>query len=224
MNELIDRIKEIMTQVSTAQARIEDLNDEYKKIYQEIDKMLSDNNLNNPNEFSDLWEFYNYWKINLKSYSERRVFVIKLYKNISERKEEVRLKTQSHIYVNKNRIVELKSIGKNQFDLSKLVKYCEELNVVFGSGSYLSTTMLIRAIIDHVPPIFAAQSFSDVSKKYGSRSFRESMNNLNNSSRKISDSFLHTQIRKSEVLPNSTQVDFSNDLDVLLAEIFRILK
>ena len=50
------------------------------------------------------------------------------------------------------------------------------------------------------------------------------MENLNNSSRKISDSHLHTQIRKKEVLPNSNQVDFTNDLDVLLAEIYRVLK
>jgi hypothetical protein len=35
---------------------------------------------------------------------------------------------------------------------------------------------------------------------------------------------LHYQIRKSETLPNETQIGFSNDIDVLLSEIVRILK
>jgi hypothetical protein len=89
---------------------------------------------------------------------------------------------------------------------------------------YLSTAMLIRAIIDHVPPIFEKNSFTEVVNNYGGKSFKDSMKNLENSSRKIADAYLHTQIRNKEVLPNSNQVDFSNDLDVLLAEIFRILK
>ena len=50
------------------------------------------------------------------------------------------------------------------------------------------------------------------------------MVHLDSSSRKIADAFLHTQIRSKEVLPNSTQIDFSNDLDVLLSEIYRTLK
>lgn len=36
-------------------------------------------------------------------------------------------------------------------------------------------------------------------------------------------SLLHQQIRKREVVPNRTQVNFSNDLDVLLGEIIRKL-
>ncbi len=48
------------------------------------------------------------------------------------------------------------------------------------------------------------------------------MTNLENSSRKIADSYLHTRIRNKESLPNRTQVNFSNDMDVLLSEIIRI--
>jgi len=84
--------------------------------------------------------------------------------------------------------------------------------------------MLVRAIADHIPPIFEKSTFTEVANNHGSKSFKESMKNLDNSSRKISDSHLHTQIRKKEVLPNSNQVDFSNDLDVLLGEIYRVLK
>ena len=134
------------------------------------------------------------------------------------------IKISSKTYVHESRIVQLKSIKNKNFDFSRLIKYCEELNTAFACDCYLSTAILVRAIIDHVPPIFGKSTFTEVANNYGSLSFNASMKNLNNSSRKISDSYLHTQIRKKEVLPNSNQVDFSNDLDVLLAEIYRVSK
>jgi hypothetical protein len=85
--------------------------------------------------------------------------------------------------------------------------------------------MLPRAILDHVPPIFGAQTFAEVSSCYaGSKSFKASMQTLENSLRNIADQHLHCQIRPSEVLPNAKQVNFGNDLDVLLSEIVRINK
>jgi len=83
--------------------------------------------------------------------------------------------------------------------------------------------MLVRSILDHVPPIFQSRNFGEVVANHGGRSFKESMRNLNDSSRKIGDQHLHGQIRRKETLPNETQVDFSNSLDVLLAEIERLL-
>lgn len=127
-------------------------------------------------------------------------------------------------YINPDRIDGLKLVKNNAFDLIKLVRFCEELNISFLQGSYLSVAMLVRAIIDHVPPIFLKNTFTEVANHYGSQSFKDSMKNLDNSSRKISNSHLHTPIRKKEILPNSNQVDFTNDLDVLLAEVLRILK
>lgn len=72
---------------------------------------------------------------------------------------------------------------------------------------------------------FNSVKFTEVANSYGgAKSFKDSMLNLENSSRKIADQHLHTQVRKSETLPTVRQVDFSNDLDVLLAEIVRVLK
>lgn len=86
--------------------------------------------------------------------------------------------------------------------------------------------MLVRSMLDPVPPIFSCQSFKEVANHYsaGTRSFKGSMEHLENSSRKIADAHLHGQIRKSENLPNKTQINFRNDLDVLLAEVVRILR
>ncbi len=135
------------------------------------------------------------------------------------------IKTNKNEYVSSSRIKEILSIKNKNYDLSKLIKLCEEINVAYSFDNYLTMILITRAIIDHVPPIFNCKTFAEVCNNYnGAKSFKESMTHLNNSSRKIADLHLHTQIRKKEVLPNITQVDFSNDIDVLLCEIIRILK
>ena len=127
-------------------------------------------------------------------------------------------------YVDPSRIEELKKIQSMDFDLTRLTHQCEELNDASNKGNPYSVILLVRAIIDHIPPIFQKGNFQEVANNYGPKSFKESMERLDKSSRKIADSGLHQQIRRKETLPNKTQVNFSNDLDVLLAEIVRILK
>jgi hypothetical protein len=129
-------------------------------------------------------------------------------------------------YVNNDRIQELRSLQPSNFDLSRLIKLCEELNSAHINKNYLSIALLIRAIIDHVPPIFNVSNFSQVANNYstGTKSFKDHMKNLDDLLRKLSDSYLHTHIRQKEVLPNETQVNFSASLDFLLSEIIRILK
>jgi len=167
---------------------------------------------------------------NLKSYAERRVYVSKIYKDIDSKirnknkKPELKLKSNTNSYVNEERIKQLKNVKNKKFDLTRTLKLCDELNLAFLNNSFFSIVMIVRSILDHVPPIFEMKNFSEVANNYGTRSFKESISHLDKSCRKIADAYLHTQIRNKEVLPNSTQIDFSNDLDVLLEEIYRILK
>src|SRR5207244_7242236 len=100
------------------------------------------------------------------------------------------------------------------------------MNSCFVAGNFFAVAMLARSILDHVPPIFGVKNFAEVANNYagGSKSFKQSMQHLENSSRKIADAHLHVQIRSKEVLPTKTQVNFSSDMDVLLGEIVRILK
>ncbi len=135
-------------------------------------------------------------------------------------------KTRSgNIYVDLGRIEELRAIASPSFDLAKLIRLCEELNTCYDNECYFAVAMLTRAILDHVPPIFGCKNFTEVANNYGgSKSFKECMEHLANSSKKIGDAHLHVQIRSKETLPNQTQVNFSSDLDVLLAEVVRILK
>lgn len=72
--------------------------------------------------------------------------------------------------------------------------------------------MLLRAILDHIPPIFSKASFKEVSSGYGGKSFKDTMQHLEKGARKIADSHLHAQIRKKELLPTPLQVNFSQYL------------
>jgi hypothetical protein len=126
-------------------------------------------------------------------------------------------------YVATSRLIELNGLANGQYDLAKLIKLCEEINFCYTHDCLLAVTMLVRTVINHVPPIFGYQSFAEVANNYGGGSFKKSMQNLQNSLKNIADSNLHLPIRKTEVLPTKVQVNFSQDLDVLLAEIVRLL-
>ena len=140
-------------------------------------------------------------------------------------RREVILDARSRAIVDPSRINDLKTLQSSSFDFSKLVRFCEELNIAFAAECYLACSMITRAILDHVPPLFGCKSFCELSNNVqGTKSFRESMHHLEGSSRKIADQHLHSQIRKSEILPSPKQVDFSQDLDVLLSEVVRQYK
>ena len=126
--------------------------------------------------------------------------------------------SSSEVYVGLERIQELQAIKSNKFDLSKLVELCEELNKTYSIKCYLAVAMLVRAIVDHVPPIFGCKKFAEVANNYsgGSTSFKQALGILGTSLRRVADGPLLTRISGKETLPNQTQVKFSNDLDVLL--------
>lgn len=124
-------------------------------------------------------------------------------------------------YLDKKRFQALKK-KTGKLDFSRLLQMLTELDHAFSLENYISVILLVRAILDHIPPIFSLNTFAEVANNYGTKSFKDSMSHLENSSRKIADSYLHTKIRNKETLPNKTQVNFSNDIDVLLAEIIRI--
>jgi site-specific recombinase XerD len=128
-------------------------------------------------------------------------------------------------YVSLSRIEELKGFKLDEFDLLKLIHLCTELNSALYQKSPISIALLLRAIIDHVPPLFGKKTFTEVANNYSAgKSFSDSMKHLDKSLRNVADAHIHVQIRQKEVLPAFNQVDFRADLDVLLGEIIRVLK
>jgi|SRR5579884_534541 len=128
--------------------------------------------------------------------------------------------------ISESRLSELRALSSPDFDFRKLIRLCEELNFAFQEEGYLATAMLTRGLLDHVPPVFGCKTFSEVANNYpgGGRSFKETLQHLENASRKVADAHLHMPIRKSETLPTAQQVNCGQQLDVLLSEIVRIMR
>jgi hypothetical protein len=122
-------------------------------------------------------------------------------------------------YVNTDRVNALRKIESPDYDLARLIRLCEEINIAYKNQCYMSVSMLLRSIVDHIPPIFGKSTFTEVVGGHGNKSFKESMTHLDKGLRKIADSYLHSHIRRRESLPMAQQVHFSPMLDLLLAEV-----
>lgn len=104
----VSKIKKIMTDVSTGLARIQDEDSEYQNLYTKLSEHYRSRGIKNPNEFSDLWEFYAYWKKHLSSYAERRAYIAKIYKILPETTRSTpAIKSGSRSYINIDRIDEI---------------------------------------------------------------------------------------------------------------------
>lgn len=141
----------------------------------------------------------------------------------TQSKRATRSPLSGQFYVSPDRIDQLQEIESEEFDLTRLIKLCEELNDCYQSRSYHAIAMLVRAITDHVPPVFGFDKFTEVANNdgEGGKSFKKAMQRLNRSCRDIANVHLHEQMRSSETLPTQKQVDFSSDLDLLLMEVER---
>lgn len=128
-------------------------------------------------------------------------------------------------YVASSRIDTLRAIDCREFDCTRLLCLCEELNDCAASSNAHAVIFLTRAILDHVPPVFGFESFAQVASNYqGGKSLRRSLERLENQSRHVADRLLHMPIRHKELAPLMEEVSFSAELECVLAELCRRLK
>lgn len=113
----------------------------------------------------------------------------------------------------------LSKLKSPNFNFKKLNELVQELNSNMSKGNYYSVSMIIRAIIDHVPPLFEVTKFSEYANSHNKPSVKSMMLKLNETSRKIADISLHDQIGKKELILTQTQVNVFVELETLLNEI-----
>jgi hypothetical protein len=77
--------------------------------------------------------------------------------------------------------------------------------------------MLVRALMDHVPPLFGVKSFEQVASN-ADRSVKHLLTALQ-SAKPIGDRALHVQIAQRVPLPTAQQVDLKPHVDVLLEHV-----
>lgn len=129
-------------------------------------------------------------------------------------------------YIEPSRLEELRRIESDRFDCARLICLCEELNECAAAGNAHAVIFLTRAILDHVPPVFGFDNFAQVAANYGGggRSFKHSLDRLQNQSRHVADRLLHMPIRNRELAPKLSEVSFAPELEGVLAELCRLLK
>lgn len=136
-----------------------------------------------------------------------------------------RVSSNAPIYVDPSRVAELKVLRSDQWDFSRLIELCRELNVAAANECHMSTSFLLRSILNHVAPIFGFDSFARVASEYPfAKSVKTGIQRLQSQGRDGADFHLHQQIRKHESLPAAAQVAFSQELDVLLSEVVRVAR
>lgn len=121
-------------------------------------------------------------------------------------------------FLNTETLLRLKAVQGARLDPSKLVKMCEELNDAYARGNYISSALLLRAIINHVPPIFGASTFAEVMAQAG-RSVKAILARLEEA-RPIADLHTHILMRQTEHLPTKNQLEpYKASFEILVQEV-----
>ena len=97
-------------------------------------------------------------------------------------------------FVETSVIDQLRQCPNKKFDLGKVVRFCEGLNSSYSSGNYLASTLLIRALLNHVPPVFGHTAFQQVVSQ-SPKSVKELLRPLEEVSRDVADLHTHSLIR-----------------------------
>ncbi len=113
----------------------------------------------------------------------------------------------------------LRQAKPQKFDCTKLLRFCEELNDAYGRGNYLSCALLLRGIMNHVPPVFGCQTFAQVVAQSG-KSLKTVFERLEENARPIADLHTHAIIRAKESLPTRHQVEpYKASFELLIQEV-----
>jgi len=123
------------------------------------------------------------------------------------------------------RVIEsLESVVPKVYDTKKLLRYCKEINSTFYHGNIVASLLLMRTVLNYVPPVFDQKTFAQVSAQSG-KSFMAIFENLDNGLRKIADLHAHNPIKCKEEYPTRNQVEpFIPLFEVLLQEVINKLK
>ncbi len=97
----INYLKDIMISVSTGGQKIQEVNTEYQKRYTKVSTALKRLVIDNPNSFSDLWQWYARWSSGeLPQYRDRRAFIGEMYSNLLNSLQETEQPELLNISVN----------------------------------------------------------------------------------------------------------------------------
>ena len=108
-----------------------------------------------------------------------------------------------------------------QYDLILLSKLCRETNASYSQGNFIATILLMRAVLNYLPPIFGQETFAQVVASVG-RSLKAVFATLEDGLRKIADYHTHRRIDNANMYPSNAQIEpFRPQFELLLQEVLQ---
>lgn len=106
-----------------------------------------------------------------------------------------------------------------KFDTRFLVRICQEINSCWAHGNVVGTVLLMRTVLNYIPPVFGHQTFPQVVAN-SSRTLKDSLTHLEDGLRKIADFHTHRRMGPADHYPSSAQVEpFKPQFELLLREV-----
>lgn len=122
-------------------------------------------------------------------------------------------------FIDPKTLDELRGACRPGLDFGKLVRMCEELNDCYARENYVACALLIRAMMNHVPPVFGFHTFKEVAAHSG-KSAGAAFKLLEGDARIVADLHNHATMRAKEPLPTRAQIEpFQSSFELLLHEI-----
>jgi hypothetical protein len=100
----------------------------------------------------------------------------------------------------------LSTAASPRLDVAVLTRMCREINSCFAHGNLVATVLVMRAVLNYIPPLFECETFPQVVASSG-RSLKDSFSHLENGLRKIADFHTHRRISAAEFYPSAAQVE-----------------
>jgi hypothetical protein len=142
-----------------------------------------------------------------------------------ERADEDSLLVRTNAWIVESSVIDQLATAKSaKLNVGILLQMCREINSSIAHGNVIATTLLMRAVLNYVPPLFGKDNFSQVVAN-SSRSLKESFDHLENGLRRIADFHTHRQIDVGDCYPSTAQVEpFKPQFELLLHEVFARLQ
>lgn len=165
------------------------------------------------------------WSIKNHDYQRKLIYNSGLEWLKSNKKEEqLDNKTLTGSYVSLGLISELEKLTNEKFDTTKILQFLIEINLNYQQQNIISTSLLLRAFINHIPPIFGKENFESF-VNHLKLSTKSILLPLQEQLRKIADYHTHMTISKKEFRPSILQIEpFKAGFELLIQEIIRELQ
>lgn len=134
----------------------------------------------------------------------------------------------NELYISPRRIKDFEGLdNKIKYDLSKLISLCKEINDNYSRENYYSVSLLLRTILNHIPPAFNdSDTFEQVLAELNGKRHktkREIFTRLQELQRRFADLTAHEKLRANEPIMVAQSVHFIPEINFLLQEVFQSL-